>query len=123
MMTGGRIVHHLRQRLPDARNTIVLGGYMAVGTRGRLIQDGAKFIRMFGHDVPVRAAVESVPGLSGHADRSGLLRWLGQLAHPPRKTFLTHGEPDAADALAEELRTTRNWEVATPAMGERVELL
>jgi metallo-beta-lactamase family protein len=123
MMTGGRIVHHLRQRLPDSRNTIVLGGYMAVGTRGRLIQDGAEFIRMFGHDVPVRAAVETVSGLSGHADRSGLLRWLGQLQHPPRRTFLTHGEPDAADALAEELRTTRGWEIVTPKLGERHHLV
>jgi metallo-beta-lactamase family protein len=123
MMTGGRIVHHLRQRLPDSRNTIVLGGYMAVGTRGRLLQDGAKFIRMFGQEVPVRAAVDSVPGLSGHADRSGLLRWLSGLQQAPRKTFLTHGEPDAADALAEELRTTRGWDVATPALGERAELV
>jgi metallo-beta-lactamase family protein len=122
MMTGGRIVHHLRQRLPDARNTIVLGGFMAVGTRGRLIQDGAKFIRMFGMEVPVRAAVETVPGLSGHADRSDLLRWLGQLPHPPTRTFLTHGEPQAMDALAEELRTTGGWHVAAPALGESVEL-
>jgi metallo-beta-lactamase family protein len=123
MMTGGRIVHHLRQRLPDARNTIVLGGYMAVGTRGRLIQDGAKFIRMFGQDVPLRAAVEAVPGLSGHADRGELLRWLGQLSKAPKVTILTHGEPQPMDALAEELRTTRGWQVATPALGEKVELV
>jgi metallo-beta-lactamase family protein len=78
---------------------------------------------MFGQEIPVRAAVETVSGLSGHADRSDLLRWLGQLTRPPRRTFLTHGEPDAADALAEELRRARGWEVATPALGERVELL
>jgi metallo-beta-lactamase family protein len=123
MMTGGRIIHHLRQRLPDARNTIVLGGYMAVGTRGRLIQDGAKFIRMFGMEVPVRAAVETIPGLSGHADRSGLLRWSGQLPHPPKGTFLTHGEVHAMDALAEELRTTRGWQVAAPGLGETAQLI
>jgi metallo-beta-lactamase family protein len=117
MMTGGRIVHHLQQRLPDSINTIVLGGYQAVGTRGRQIEDGAKFIRIFGRDIAVRAAVEKVPGLSGHADRSDLVRWLAQLPRPPRKTFLTHGEPQAADALAEELRTTRGWEVATPELG------
>jgi metallo-beta-lactamase family protein len=122
MMTGGRIVHHLRQRLPDSRNTIILGGYQAVGTRGRLIQDGKKFIRMFGIEVPVRAAVETVPGLSGHADRSDLLRWLGQLPHPPKQTFLTHGELPAMNALAETLRTERHWQVATPFMGEKVEL-
>jgi metallo-beta-lactamase family protein len=122
MMTGGRIVHHLRQRLPDSRNTIVLGGYMAVGTRGRLIQDGAKFLRMFGEEIPVRAAVETVSGLSGHADRGDLLRWLAQLPHPPERTFLTHGEPEAADELAEELRTTRRWQVHCPVLGETAEL-
>jgi metallo-beta-lactamase family protein len=122
MMTGGRIVHHLQQRLPNPQNTIVLGGYQAVGTRGRLIEDGVEFIRMFGREVPVRAAVEKVPGLSGHADRSDLLRWLDHLPKPPRRTFLTHGEPEAMDAFAEELRTTRHWDVATPPMGERVAL-
>jgi metallo-beta-lactamase family protein len=122
MMTAGRILHHLRQRLPDARNTIIIGGYQAPGTRGRLLQDGAKFLRMFGFEVPVRAAIETIPGLSGHADRSDLLRWLDQLPHAPRNTFLTHGEPQSSDALAEELRTTRNWQVHCPALGEKVEL-
>jgi metallo-beta-lactamase family protein len=121
MMTGGRIVHHLQQRLPNPQNTIVLGGYQAVGTRGRLIEERAKFIRMFGHDVPVRAAVEKVPGLSGHADRSDLLQWLGQLPAPPRRTFLTHGEPEAMDAFAAELRS-RTWDVATPQLGESITL-
>jgi metallo-beta-lactamase family protein len=122
MMTGGRIVHHLQQRLPDPRNTLVLGGYQAVGTRGRQIEDGAKFIRMFGHDVPVRAAIEKVPGLSGHADRGDLLRWTAMLPKAPQQTFLTHGEPEAMDGLAGELRATRNWNVATPALGEAVTL-
>ena len=122
MMTGGRIVHHLQQRLPNPQNTIVLGGYQAVGTRGRLIEDGVPFIRMFGHDVPVRAAVEKVPGLSGHADRSDLLRWLGQLQQAPKRTFLTHGEPEAMDSLAQELRTAHGWDVATPELGESVDL-
>jgi metallo-beta-lactamase family protein len=122
MMTGGRIVHHLQQRLPDPKNTIIIGGFQAIGTRGRLIEDGAPFIRIFGQDVPVRAAVEKVPGLSGHADRSDLLRWLDGLPRPPRKTFLTHGEPDAMDALAAELHANRQWDVATPALGEIAEL-
>ena len=117
MMTGGRIVHHLKRRLPQPETTVVLGGYMAVGTRGRQLHDGAKTIRMHGIEVPVRAAVETVSGLSGHADHKDLLRWLGPLPKP-RKVFLTHGEPDSMDALAEELRTTRGWEVLTPEMGE-----
>ncbi len=122
MMTGGRIVHHLQQRLPNPQSTIVIGGFQAVGTRGRLIEDGVRFIRMYGRDVPVRAAIEKVPGLSGHADRSDLLRWLDHLPAPPRRTFLTHGEPDAADTLADELRRTRSWDVMAPELGAIVQL-
>ena len=120
MMTGGRIVHHLKQRLPGKENTIVLGGYMAVGTRGRRLQDGDETIRMHGMEVPVQAAIESIPGLSGHADRSGLLRWSKDLS--PKRTFLTHGEPDSAEALADELKTSRDWEVSIPDLGETHEL-
>src|SRR5207245_290899 len=87
MMTGGRILHHLRQRLPDERNTIVLGGFMAEGTRGRLLQQGAKFLRVLGTDVPVRAAVVEMSSLSGHAGRHELLRWLEPLPQP-RQVFL-----------------------------------
>jgi len=121
MMTGGRIVHHLKQRLPDKKNTIVLGGYMAYGTRGRRIQDGDETIRMHGVEVPVRAAVESVPGLSGHADRSGLLRWSADLPKP-RRVFLTHGEPDSSEAFADELRNSRGWEVVLPELGDTHDL-
>ena len=121
MMTGGRIVHHLKQRLPDKRTTVVIGGYMAIGTRGRRIQEGAETIRMHGMDIPVHAAIETIPGLSGHADRSGLLRWLKNLPDP-RKVFLTHGEPDSAEALAEELTDSRGWNVHVPDMGETHEL-
>ncbi len=121
MMTGGRIIHHLKQRLPSPRHTIVLGGYMAVGTRGRRLQDGAETLRMHGIDVPVRAAIESVAGLSGHADRNGLLRWLQPLPRPKR-TFLVHGEPDSADALAETLRQDRHWDVHIPDLGETHQL-
>ena len=121
MMTGGRIIHHLKQRLPSPRHTIVLGGYMAVGTRGRRLQEGAKKLRMHGMDVPVRAAIESVPGLSGHADRDGLLRWLKPLPRPKR-AFLVHGEPDSAAALADTLRQDRHWDVHVPDLGETHEL-
>jgi metallo-beta-lactamase family protein len=121
MMTGGRILHHLKQRLPDDRNTIIVGGYQAVGTRGRLLQDGAKMLRIHGQEIPVRAAVETIPGLSGHADRSGLLRWLKPL-EAPRRTFLTHGEIDSAEALAAELSASRGWDVHIPGLGESQEL-
>ena len=103
MMTGGRILHHLVQRLPDARNTVLLGGYMAEGTRGRDLQSGSERLRIFGRDVAVRAAVVEMSSLSGHAGRSELLRWLAPLA-APKQVFLTHGEKPSALALAEELR-------------------
>jgi metallo-beta-lactamase family protein len=121
MMTGGRILHHLKQRLPDKRNTVIVGGYQAIGTRGRMLQDGVKFLKIHGEEVPVRATVETIPGLSGHADRSGLLRWLKPLPSP-RRVFLTHGEVDSAQALAAELASSRGWDVRIPAMGETQEL-
>lgn len=122
MMTAGRIVHHLKKRLPDPATTIILGGYMAVGTRGRRLERGENPIRMHGQEIPVKAAIEKVPGLSGHADRDGLLRWLSHLKTPPKQTFLTHGEPDSAAALAETLRDERGWEVTVPDMDEWHEL-
>jgi metallo-beta-lactamase family protein len=121
MMTGGRILHHLKQRLPDDRNTVVLGGFQAAGTRGRLLEDGAKWLRIHGHDVPVRAAIDSIPGLSGHADRSQLLRWLQPLERP-KAVFLVHGEPPSAEAMAQALRKERGWNVHMPSIGESHEL-
>ena len=121
MMTGGRILHHLRQRLPDARNTIVLGGFMAAGTRGRALQEGAKTLRMLGSDVYVRAAVVEMSGLSGHAGHSELRKWLEPL-QAPRQVFLTHGELPSAQSLAAELRRDRGWNTLVPKMGQSVEL-
>ena len=119
MMVGGRILHHLKKRLPDRRNTILLGGYMAYGTRGRALQDGAKTLRIHGRDVPVEAAVERISGLSGHADRGELLRWLQPYDDaPPRRTFITHGELDSATALRDTLVQSWNTEVIVPKLGE-----
>jgi metallo-beta-lactamase family protein len=117
MMTGGRILHHLKQRLPHKQNTVILGGFQAAGTRGRALHDGAHSIRIHGQDISVRAAVESVPGLSGHADRSGLLRWLRDLDQP-KAVFLVHGEVDSAEAFASLLRSERNWTVHVPGLSE-----
>ncbi|MEM6329515.1 MAG: MBL fold metallo-hydrolase [Planctomycetota bacterium] len=121
MMTGGRIIHHLKRRLGDPATTIVMGGYQAVGTRGRRLEEGAQTLRMHGQEIPVKAAIEKVPGLSGHADRSGLLRWLADLP-APKKTFLTHGEPDSAAALAATLRDDKGWAVEVPDLGDAFEL-
>lgn len=120
MMTGGRILHHLRQRLGDSRNTVVLGGFMAEGTRGRRLQDGERTMRMHGREIPVNARIEQLTGLSGHADHQELLRWLEPLP-TPKKTFLTHGEIDSAEALAEALKE-KNWVVEIPALGQSFEL-
>jgi len=121
MMTGGRILHHLKRRLPDPRNTIVLGGYQAAGTRGRDLQEGRRTIRVYGSDVPVRAHVAEISAISGHAGRSELLRWLQPL-EPPRRTFITHGELPSANALARTLRETRGWDVVIPKMEQAFEL-
>ena len=123
MMVGGRILHHLKKRLPDKRNTILLGGYMAYGTRGRALQDGAETVRIHGHDVPVHAAIEKISGLSGHADRSELLHWLSPYDNdPPKQTFMTHGELDSATALRDSLFERWNTEVIVPKLGEAFDL-
>ncbi len=121
MMTGGRVLHHLRQRLGDSRNTVLLGGYQAAGTRGRALQEGARFIRIHGQDVSVRAAIESISELSGHAGHSELIRWLAPLAKP-KKAFFTHGEQVCAQAMADELYATRGWNTVVPRMAESFEL-
>jgi metallo-beta-lactamase family protein len=94
---------------------------MAPGTRGRMLFEGKPTLRMHGIDVPVRAAVARIPALSGHADRRELLRWLDPLP-PPKLTFLTHGEPASAAALAEELRHKRGWNTVVPRHGQSFEL-
>jgi metallo-beta-lactamase family protein len=122
MATGGRVLHHLRERLPDARNTVLLPGFQAAGTRGRALQDGARFVRIHGHDVPVRARVESVQNLSAHADQSEILRWLRGFEQPPRQTYIVHGEPPAAEALAAAIRQQLGWIVEPARDGVHVPL-
>jgi len=109
MCTGGRIVHHLYHRLPRPQDTLLLIGYQAEGTRGRLLQDGAAAIKMFGETVPVHCHIAQLDGFSAHADRQELLRWLGCFQQPPKRTFIVHGEPEAAEALAQTLRQERGW--------------
>jgi metallo-beta-lactamase family protein len=121
MMNGGRILHHLARRLPDPRTTVLVAGYQATGTRGRALVDGARFLKIHGRDIPVKAAVRKVDALSGHADRLEIDRWLGSL-EAPKRTFLVHGEPPAARGMADFLRERRGWETALPAIGDAVEL-
>jgi metallo-beta-lactamase family protein len=122
MATGGRILHHLQHRLPDPRTTVLLVGFQAAGTRGRSLQDGARTLKMFGEQVPVRARVETVHGLSAHADQAELLRWLGGFTHAPRTTYLVHGEPEAARAMAQAITARYGWAVRIPQDGEQVSI-
>lgn len=109
MATGGRVVHHLKAFAPDRRNTILLAGYQAAGTRGAALVGGAKEIKIHGDWVPVRAEVVSLGALSAHADSAELLQWASRMPHPPREAFLVHGEPVAADRLRQSLEEKLRW--------------
>ena len=122
MATGGRVLHHLKLRLPDPKTTVLFVGFQAEGTRGRTLQDGKKEIKMLGEIVPVRAKIKTIDGFSAHADQREILRWLKNFARPPRKTFIVHGEPAASQALAEEIRKSLRWSVEVPSYGQTVRL-
>ena len=111
MATGGRVLHHLKHRLPNPDTTVLLPGYQATGTRGRLLQDGAKEIKMLGEMIPVRARIKTLDGFSAHADQGEILRWLGYFATAPRKTYIVHGEQAGATALADVIRERLKWPV------------
>jgi metallo-beta-lactamase family protein len=114
MATGGRVLHHLEQRLPDPRNCVLLAGFQAQGTRGRTLEDGAKSIQIHGQSVPVRAEVVNLRQFSAHAGRSELMRWLKGIPAPPRQLFLVHGEPAAAQALGSAVQSELHWPVTLP---------
>jgi metallo-beta-lactamase family protein len=122
MLTGGRVLHHLKHRLPDPATTLLFVGFQAAGTLGRRIQEGAREVRIHGQLVPVRAEIREIPALSAHADQRGLIEWVASLKSPPRAVSLVHGEPAAREALAAVLRTTYDWTVNLPGEGEAVEL-
>jgi len=122
MCDAGRIRHHLRQNLPRRESVVLITGFQAKGTLGRRLVDGARQVRMFGEDIPVRAAIHTVNGLSAHADRKALMAWAGGFRTPPRQTFVVHGEETAATAFAESLRTTNGWKVTVPEPGESFRL-
>jgi metallo-beta-lactamase family protein len=122
MATGGRILHHLKHRLPQRRTVVLLVGYQAQDTRGRLLLEGARAVKIHGEEVPVHAEVRFVDGFSAHADQGEMLRWLGGLTRAPQRLFLVHGEPEAAQALAEAIRARFGWTPETAAYGQRVVL-
>ncbi len=122
MATGGRVLYHLKQRLPDYRNTVLLVGYQAEGTRGRALLDGAATIKIHGRFLPVKAHVANIDGLSAHADQSEILRWLGGFVRAPRLTYVVHGEAGSAAALAAAIRERLGWHAEVAADGATVPL-
>ena len=120
MATGGRVLHHLLRCLPDNRCAVVLPGYQAEGTRGRLLADGATSIKMLGRYVPVRAEIVMVDAFSVHGDGNEIVEWLRQGPKAPDTAFVVHGEQRASTVLAERLGTELGWHAVVPVPGERV---
>jgi metallo-beta-lactamase family protein len=122
MLNGGRILHHLRVRLPDPSTTLLFVGYQADETLGRAIENGAKVARIHGESVPVRARIEKIPSLSAHADQRELVEWISSIPEPPRRTFLVHGEDPARRALADRIRADLRFDVSLPVQNQTEEL-
>jgi metallo-beta-lactamase family protein len=122
MATGGRVLFHLERFAPDPRNTILFAGFQAAGTRGAAMIAGAERVRAHGRDISVRAEVTVLDGLSAHADADELIEWLRGFETAPRTTFLTHGEPVAADALRQRIERELGWRVHVPDHLEQVKL-
>lgn len=122
MCDAGRIKHHLKYNLWREDSTILMVGYQSVGSPGRKIQDGAKEIKIFGEDVAVRAKIETLPGLSGHADRLGLLEWIEAFKYKPRQVFVVHGEDQVAELFSKTLSEECGLRSAAPYSGTRYDL-
>jgi metallo-beta-lactamase family protein len=122
MMTGGRILHHLANRLKRPNDTVLIAGYQAEGTRGRDLLDGKPTIRIYGEEVPVRCKVEYMASMSGHADREELFRWMKNFKQKPKMTFCTHGEGERLVQYAQAIRDTFAWNVLVPDYLETVTL-
>ena len=118
MAEGGRVLHHLKDALPNARNTILFAGYQAVGTRGRRLVDGEKNVKIHGGWVPVAARIEHIDSMSAHADSNEIMHWLGGFTSAPKQTFIVHGEPVAQDALAARIKAELGWSVTIPEHGQ-----
>ena len=122
MVTGGRILHHLAQRLPDPRNLVIFIGFQAPGTRGAIIKGRAPEVKIFGDFVPIRAQVAALEQFSDHADPPELLEWLRTFANKPGVTYLVHGEPSASSQLRDLMKKELGWNVQLAEYRERVEV-
>lgn len=122
MATGGRVLHHLKAALPDARNTVLFAGYQAVGTRGRALVEGEPTVKIHGETIPVQAHIAHIESMSAHADSIEIMRWLGAFKRPPKTTFIVHGEPPAMEALSASIAATLGWSCRMPEWKEVVNL-
>lgn len=122
MCDAGRIQHHLRHHLGRPECAIVIIGFQAEGTLGRRLVDGVKRVRLFGEDVPVRASIHTIGGLSAHADRDALLQWLRGFRHPPAQCFVVHGEAETARGFASTIHEQLGWPAQAPRAGQTVEI-
>lgn len=122
MLSGGRVLHHLKQFAPDSRNTIVLAGFQSAGTRGEALERGADEIKIHGAYVKIRAKVKVLDNISAHADYSEILSWFDQAKINPKKVFVTHGEPSAADELRRRLSEKFGWNCVVPLQDSIFEL-
>jgi metallo-beta-lactamase family protein len=122
MATGGRILHHLAQRLPDPRNLVLFIGFQAPGTRGFAIKSGIEEIKIFGDYVPIRAQVAALEQFSDHADPPELLDWLRTFRNRPETTYLVHGEPVASHQLRQTMTNELGWTVEIASYLEKIEL-
>jgi metallo-beta-lactamase family protein len=122
MGTGGRVVHHLRNMLPQAKHTVILVGYQAIGTRGRNLVEGATEVKMHGEMVPVRAQIESIQSFSVHADGDELIAWMGTQSEPPGQVLVVHGEAGVAEVFSDRIKSQLGWKSHAPHDGEIVRL-
>ncbi|EJX08077.1 metallo-beta-lactamase family protein [gut metagenome] len=123
MCDAGRIKHHLKHNLWRQESTILFVGYQAVGTLGRALIEGAKDIRLFGEDIHVNADIVRLPGVSGHADNQGLMKWASSFKEKPQRVFVTHGEDQVCDLFAKRLEDELKYSVLAPYSGTEVDLL
>jgi metallo-beta-lactamase family protein len=122
MATGGRILHHLAQRLPDPKNTVIFIGFQAPGTRGFTVKSGAQTVKIYGQEVPIRAQVAALEQFSDHADTPELLEWLRTFRKKPDLTYLVHGEPAASSELQGAIEKELGWNVQVAEWMQRVEV-
>ena len=118
MASGGRVLHHLKEMLPNHRNTVLFAGYQSMATRGEKLVHGAGSIRIHGQDIPVKARICHFDSFSAHADAGQIITWLRSIRTPPKQVFVTHGEPESAQAMVEKLETELGWPAERPELND-----